>query len=185
MDLDELIAEAEDEVGLDLPEDAETLAGESAVLAVGGDIDLDDVFDYDVDVTDLPVGLKIKGDADEIEGVLDKLLGSGLASEQDLELFASDSEGEFVAIGPNDDYRDALLDDGGLGGSDPYEDVVRESDNAAAIIYVNFDAGGGWLEDLFSGDDQTQDNVEPLEAAGLSMWSDDGVGHALLRVSID
>ena len=41
IDVDELVAEAEDELGVDLPEDAETLAGESAVIALGSDFDPD------------------------------------------------------------------------------------------------------------------------------------------------
>ena len=123
----------------------------------------------DADITELPIGLKIKGDPDDIQDVIDKLLDSEAASGEDEELFVSDSEGDFVAIGPNEDYREEILEDGDLGGSDTYEDVVRESGDAASILYVNFDAGGGWLEQLFEGDDEVQDNVEPLEAAGLAV----------------
>ena len=184
-DVDELIAGAEDELGLDLPEDAEKLAGESAVIALGADFDPDMFFDYDTEITEIPIGLKIKGDPDDIQDVLDKILDSEVASGQDAELFVSDDDGDFVAIGPNDDYREEILEDGDLGGSDAYEDVVRESGDAASIFYVNFDAGGGWLADLFEGDDELQDNIEPLEAAGLSAWADDGVGHAVLRVTTE
>jgi hypothetical protein len=181
-DVDEMIAEAEDELGLDLPEDAETLAGESAVLALGPDFD-PDAFFYG-DPTGLPIGLKIKGDPDEIQDVLDKILDSGVASEGDAEFFASDSEGDFVAISPDDDYREEILEDGDLGGSDTYENVVRESD-AASILYVNFDAGGGWLEELVGDDEEARENIEPLEGAGMSAWEDDGVGHAVLRVTTE
>jgi hypothetical protein len=185
IDTDELIAEAESELGLDLPEDAETLAGESAVIAVGPDIDPEAFFGFDASVTELPVGVKIKGDPDEIQDVIDKILDSGGATDEDRELFVSDSEGDFVAIGPNDDYREEILEDGDLGGSDTYENVVRESDDAASVLYVNFDAGGGWLEKLFEGDHEVQDNLAPLEGAGLSAWEDDGVGHAVLRVTTE
>ena len=184
-DIDGLIAEAEDELGLDLPDDAEKLAGESVVLAVGGDIDLDAFFGYDTEITELPIGVKIKGDPDDIQDVIDKILEGEVASGQDAELFVSDSDGDFVAIGPNEDYREEILEDGDLGGSDTYEDVVRESGDAAAIFYVNFDAGDGWLEQLFEGDDDLQDNIQPLEGAGLSLWADDGVGHAVLRVTTE
>jgi hypothetical protein len=184
-DVDDLIAEAEEGLGLDLPDDAEKLAGDSAVLALGADFDPDSFFDYDTEITELPIGLKIKGDPDDIQDVIDKLLDSEAASGQDAELFVSDSEGDFVAIGPNEDYREEILEDGDLGGSDTYEDVVRESGDAAAIFYINFDAGGGWLEGLFEGDDELQDNIEPLEGAGMSMWADDGVGHAVLRVTTE
>lgn len=183
IDVDGLVAMAEDELGLDLPDDAETLAGESAVIAFGSDFDPEAIFGYDVDVTELPVGLKIKGDADEIQDVIDTILDSGIASGAD-QVFVSDGDGDYVAVSPDDDYRDQLLDDGDLGGSDTYDDVVRESGDAASILYVNFDAGGGWLEQLVD-DDELQDNLAPLEAAGLSAWEDDGVGHAVLRITTE
>lgn len=184
-DVEGLIAEAESELGLDLPDDAEKLAGESVVLAVGGDIDLDTLFGYDTAITELPIGVKIKGDPDEIQDVINKILDGEVASGTDAEFFVSDSDGDFVAIGPNEDYREEILEGGDLGGSDTYEDVVRESGDATAIFYLNLDAGGGWLEQLFEGDDELQDNIQPLEGAGISMWADDGVGHAVLRVTTE
>jgi hypothetical protein len=185
VDVEELVAEAEDELGVDLPDDAETLAGESAVIALGSDFDPEVFFGSDVDVTELSIGVKIKGDPDEIQDVLDKILDGQDVSEEDRELFVSDSDGDFIAIGPNDDYREEILGDGDLGGSDTYQDVVRESGNAASIFYVNFDAGDGWLEALFEDDDEARENVAPLEAAGLSAWTDDGVGHAVLRITTE
>ncbi|HET9422130.1 MAG TPA: DUF3352 domain-containing protein [Nocardioides sp.] len=185
VDVDELLAQVEDELGVDLPEDAETLTGESAVIALGSDFDPEVFFGSDVDVTELPIGVKIKGDPDAIQDVIDKILDGQDVPEEDKELFVSDSDGDFIAIGPNEDYRDQILDDGDLGGSDTYQDVVRESGNAASVFYVNFDAGDGWLEALFEGDDEVQDNVAPLEAAGLSAWADDGIGHAVLRITTE
>ena len=185
IDVDELVAEAEDELGVDLPEDAETLAGESAVIALGSDFDPNVFFGSDADVTELPIGVKIKGDPDEIQDVIDKILDGQDVPEEDKELFVSDSDGDFIAIGPNDDYREEILADGDLGGSDTYQNVVRESDNAASILYVNFDAGDDWLEELFEDDEEIQENVAPLEGAGLSAWADDGVGHAVLRVTTE
>ncbi len=185
IDVDEFVAEAEDELGVDLPEDAETLAGESAVIAVGSDFDPNVFFGSDADVTELPIGVKIKGNPDEIQEVIDKILDGQDVPEEDKELFVSDSDGEFIAIGPNEDYRSEILEDGDLGGSDTYENVVRQSGDAASIFYVNFDAGDGWLEALFEGDEEVQENVAPLEGAGLSAWADDGVGHAVLRITTE
>ncbi len=185
MDVDaEFNAEAE-ELGLELPEDAETLAGESAVVALGPEFDPSLFFEGDVAVTEVPFGVKIKGDPDEIQDVIDKILASEVASEEDKEIFVSDSDGDFIAFGPNDDYRAQILENGDLGGSATYENVVRESDDAASILYVNFNAGGGWLEEIFGGDRQVQENIAPLEGAGMSVWADDGVGHAVLRVTTE
>jgi hypothetical protein len=182
MDLGEMIEEAEGELGLDLPEDAETLFGESAVIALGPDFEPSD-FDESEMPSDFPLAAKIKGDPDAIQEVIDKILDAA-PDDVDPELFATDSEGDFIAIGPND-YRNEILEDGDLGGSDTYENVVRESGDAASIFYVNFDAGGSWLEELFEGDEEIQENVAPLQAAGLSAWEDDGVGHAVLRVTTE
>ena len=55
-----------------LPEDIETLFGESAVLALGSDFDPEAVFESS-DGSDVPVALKVKGDPEEIEAVLEKL----------------------------------------------------------------------------------------------------------------
>lgn len=178
MDIDELIAEAEAETGLRLPEDAETLAGESLTVAVGSDFNPDTLFNS-TDGSDIPVAVKIKGDAEAIEAVLAKL-------NPDMDVtFGSDSEGDYIVVGPNADYRASLLGDGGLGDTDVYEDVVRESDRAGAILFVNFDAGDGWLANLAGDDQEIKENLEPLAGLGLSAWEDDGVGHSVLRITTD
>jgi hypothetical protein len=178
MDIDELIAEAEAETGLSLPEDAETLAGESLTVAVGSDFDPDVVFNSS-DGSDIPVAVKIKGDPEAIESVLAKLNPSMDVT------FGSDSEGDYVVVGPNADYRAELLDDGGLGDTDVYQDVVREADRSGAILFVNFDAGDGWLANLAGDDQEIKENLEPLAGLGLSAWEDDGVGHSVLRITTD
>ena len=184
MSVDDMVAEAEDATGLDLPEDAETLAGESAAVAVGSDVNLDDLATSE-DGSDLPIGVKVKGDPEEIEGVLDKLASSGQVPSDVRALVESDSEGDMVAIGPNDDYRAELLERGDLGDTDTFQQVVREADDASAVLFVNFDAGGGWLSSLAEGDPTVEENLEPLVGLGVSSWEEDGVGHSVLRVTTD
>lgn len=177
--VDDLIAELESESGLDLPEDAETLAGDAAALSVGSDFD-PEVFFNSTDGSGVPVAVKVKGDADAIEAVLAKIrgtLGAGEASALD-----SDSEGDMVAIGPDADYRGQVLEDGDLGGSEVFRDVVPDADRADAIVYVNFDVGD-WLVNLASGDQEAEDNLTPLAGAGLSGWTDDEVSHLVLRIT--
>ena len=183
MDVDELIAQAEAETGLSLPEDAETLAGESVTFAVSSDFDPEEFFNSG-DGSDVPVGVKIKGDADGIESVLAKITDSLSAEDPDAAtILGSDSEGDYVVIGPNADYRAELLEDGGLGDSDTYQDVVREAGDAGSILFVNFDAGDGWLANLAGDDHEVQENLEPLSGLGISAWEDDGVGHSVLRIT--
>ena len=87
-----------------------------------------------------------------------------------------------VAVGPNPDYRGQLLEDGGLGDSDVYQNVVRESGDANAIFFVNFDAGD-WLTSLAEGDQEIGRQPAPLEGLGFSSWTDDGASHAVFRLT--
>lgn len=183
---DDLLAEAGEQFGLDLPGDAETLVGESLALAVDGDFDpstFTGMPGLDGNESPSGIGVKVVGDADDIEGVLDKLRGS--AGGADGGVLDSDSDGDIVAIGPDGDYRKVLLEDGGLGDSDTFEHVVEHADDAAAILYVNFGAGDGWLAELAGDDADVRDNLAPLQALGMSAWVDDDTAHAVLKVTTD
>jgi hypothetical protein len=187
MNLDELIQQAEEETGLSLPEDAETLAGESATVAIGSDFDPEALGSGEPG--DVPVGLKVKGDSEAIQGVLAKIVASLSESEPDAEeLLGSDSDGDYVAVGPSADYRASLLEDGGLGDTDTFKDVVREADRSGSVLFVNFDAGDGWLVDLAGGmgdDEELAKNLEPLEGLGISGWADGDVSHSVFRLTTD
>ena len=140
---DELLSQLSDMTGLDLPADAETLAGDSAALALGSDFDPESFFSSD-DGSDIPIALKIKGDPDEIEKVLDKLRDTAGPQANVLE---SDADGDTIVIGPNADYRADVLKDGGLGDNDVFKDVVREADQAQTILFVDVDE----FEDAIAG----------------------------------
>jgi hypothetical protein len=192
MSPDDLLREAEAETGLDLPDDVETLLGDSTALAIGPDLD------PFAAPHDLAVALKVRGDADGVERVVGTLRSS-LGS--DGALLGSDAVGDggdVVAIGPNADYRSAVLRRGGLGGTAAFRDVVPHAQDSAAVAFVNFDAGGGWLEGLVTGfgegdvggdgtdeADALAPNLEPLAALGMSGWTDGDGAHALLRVTTD
>jgi hypothetical protein len=171
---DQLVAQAEQWTGLALPEDLETLFGDSTVLAVGNDVDPQAFANSEV-------GVKVKGDAQAIEGVLDKVRNR--IGEPMSEPLHSRSAGDAVAIGPNDDYLAEIIEDGGLGDSEAFRDVVREADRAGAILFVNFDAGDAWLDAIAEGDQEARDNLEPLKALGISTWQDGDTGHGLVRLT--
>jgi hypothetical protein len=176
---DQLVAQAEQWTGLALPADLETLFGDSTVLAIGNDVDPGDF--ASAGGSDIPVAVKVKGDAQAIEGVLDKVrkrIGEPMSAP-----LHSRSAGDTVAIGPNDDYLAKIIQDGGLGDSETFRDVVREADQAGAILFVNFDAGDAWLDTLAEGDQKAKANLEPLKALGISTWQDGDTGHGLVRLT--
>ena len=175
----DLMSELSNSSGLDLPGDAETLAGDSLALSLGSNFDPETFFNSS-DGSDVPVAAKVKGDPKAIDGVLEKLR-SQMGSESTL--VGSNSSGDMVAIGPNSDYRSQVLENGTLGDSAVFNDVVREADKAGALVYVNFQAGDGWLTKLAGGDQKTADNLKPLEGLGLSAWNDGDTSHAVLRLT--
>lgn len=67
---------------------------------------------------------------------------------------------------------------------------MPEADRAGSVLFVSFDAGDGWAEqvaDLVSdGDPEVRRNVAPLDALGVSGWvGDDEVQHGLVRLTTD
>jgi hypothetical protein len=179
---EDLMSELSDMTGLDLPADAETLAGDSAALALGSDFDPDVFFSSD-DGSDIPIAVKIKGDPDEIEKVLDKLRDMAGPEANVLE---SDADGDTIVIGPNGDYRADVLNDGGLGDNDVFQDVVREADKAQTVLFVNVDEFEDAIADAAGDSDQEFiDNLRPVSGFGITGWVDDDTAHAVVRLTTD
>ncbi len=177
----DLLGQLESETGLSLPQDVETLTGDSMALALGSGIDLD-ALSNSSDPAALPLAMKVHGDPAAIQDVLDTLrrqMGS------DLGLLETDASGEDIVIGPNADYRAAVLEDGGLGDSDTFRGVIREADRASMVLYVDFDAGDNWLVSLAGSDRRLAANLEPLAAFGVSTWSEGDAVHVSLRLTTD
>ena len=94
-----------------------------------------------------------------------------------------------VAVGLSQAYVDSLLKKGNLSSVAAFDAVVPQADRATGSLYVNFDAGDGWAEQLADtlsdGDAEARSNIAPLDALGLSGWSDGDVEHGLLRLTTD
>jgi uncharacterized protein DUF3352 len=177
----DLVDEVTATLGIDLPEDAEAVVGDAIALAVGPDFD---PASLDSGSPDLPgVGVKIIGDPDEVDAVLDKLRTAAAGADEGV--LDSDAGDDAVAVGPDADYRAQLLEDGDLGGSDTYRRVVEHSDDAAAILFVDLDGGDEWISELAGDDEEVRENLEPLDALGLSAWRDDETAHAVVKITSD
>ena len=175
----EITDQIEQWTGLQVPEDLETLLGDSTTFAVGGDIDYEALVNAS-DGSRIPVGAVVTGDADGIETVLDKLRSQDARLAQ---LLGSDSSDGRVAIGPSADYRALLLAGGHLGDTQAFQHVVPSPDHASEILFVDMDRFEKSVAEGAGSDQQAVDNVKPLEAIGFSVWVDDDLGHLSLRVS--
>lgn len=182
VDTEQMVSQLEAQTGLSLPEDVETLTGDALVLAVGGDIDPETLANSQ-DPSDIPVGVKAQGNPGEIEKVLEKIrTASGAPADGPL---SSQTKGDLVAVGPNKAYLDDLLAGGDLAGSEVYQDVTGGQEDAAAVLFVNFNGAGDWLASLAEGQPEVQENLKPLAAAGMTAWMDGDVSHSTLRVTTD
>ncbi len=179
--VEDVFAEASAATGLDLPDDAEALLGDSAAFVLGGDFDLEALTNSS-DLSQLPVALKVHGDPAAVEAVLDKLAEQ---QPQSSEVLGHDDDGDVIVIGPDAGYRAQLLDEGSLGSSDVYRDVVRESGSAGAVLFVNFNASEDWLVELAGDDPSVAENLEPLAGFGITAWEDGGYAHSMLRLTTD
>ena len=181
--IDEQLAQFESETGLAFPEDVETLLGEGVTISLGSGIDPDAITNGGPG--EIPAGIRIKGDADEIQAVLDKI--GDLAGPEAAE-FLKVTEGDgYAVIALQDDYRSKLEASGDLGGSSDYSEVV-EADNAQSVMYLNFDADDDWLVRLsgdMGADAEMSDNLAPLSALGISGWVDGDVVHGMLKLTTD
>lgn len=173
-DPEAMLAELFGITGVELPEDLETLTEGGVAVAVGEDFDPAAFFGGGSG--SLPAAVKLRGDVDEIESVLDKV-GAPLGG------LDRTVDGDTVVVGPDETWREEVADGGDLGGQDRFRDVVEEVDGASGVFYVDFDAG--FFADLGAGDEQVQRNLEPLAALGVSSWVDDGVAHSVVKITTE
>ena len=178
MSKDDVVRELSQETGLDVPADIETLLGSGISISVGHDFDFEAAENSD-DGSGLPIAATIKGDPDAIERVLDKIR----ARAGDLAFLDSDTQDGLVAVGPSADYRQQVLDGGSLGDNGTFTSAVPDAGNASSLLYLNVDALEPSITKAAAGDQQTIDNVKPLQSVGLSSTNDDGVIRFSFKVS--
>lgn len=180
MSADEMVSQVEAETGMTLPDDLQTLLGDSATISLGSDFTPETFFNSS-DGSDVPVGMLVHGDPDAIGSVLDKVTAKDASAAG---VLGHDANGNDVAIGPNPDYRAQLLKNGSLGDSDAFQNLVPEADKSSMAFFVNFDAGD-WLTNLAQDDAEAKANLEPLQGLGMSSWLAGDTSHFLLRLTTE
>ncbi len=170
--------------GLDLPGDLTTLLGDAVALAVDGNLDAERIANS-FDPTDVPVGLRMLGDADEIGGVLDKLIAS-VGADGDLLTVERGDDGAAVGLAPG--WVEALAEGGDLSDNDRFDDVVSGDGDVSGVFFVDFNGPwlGSLLDALLGGDaPEVEDNLEPLRALGVSSWVEDDRTRFVVEISTD
>jgi hypothetical protein len=174
-------------LGIDFPEDLKTLLGKSLSLSLGGDAP-DDLSTIK-EPSDISVGALIEGDSAKIDAVIAKIEKTAGVGLDDLQVTKSSKDGK-VAIASNSDYADQLLGTGSLSEDAGFKDAVPHAKDSQVILYA--DADGEWGKALLktireqgSDDDQEfADNLAVVRALGMSAWTEDGISHGLVRLSL-
>jgi hypothetical protein len=178
MSKEDVTRELSQETGLDVPGDIETLLGSGLSISIGHDFDFE-AAENSADGRGLPIAVTVKGDPDAIEQVLDKIR----AKTGDVAFLESDAKDGLVVVGPSADYRQQVLGGGDLGDNDTFTGAVPDAGEASSVLFVNVDALEPSITKAAAGDQETVDNLKPLQAFGLSSWNDDGVIRFSFKVS--
>ena len=174
-------------LGIDFPQDIETLLGRSISISLGGHAPAD--LASIQQPSDVSVGALIRGNTDKIDEVIAKLEKSAGTTLDAMQVTKTSRDGK-VALASNATYADQLLGKGSLADDAGFKDAVPHAEDAQMIAYVDLD--GGWGRTILKmirqdgGKDSAEvaDNLAALRAFGASAWTDNGVSHGLLRLSL-
>ena len=170
---DDLLAEAEAETGITVPEDLAVLLGDNLVTALDAETTEDGELQLAARVT--------TADVSRAEQVIQRLVADG----PDLVLRTGD--GQYV-LGSSEGHADRLLaGEGGLGELPAFRQALPDLADADVAVWVD---PVGLIEALFggwdtgdSGDEATDPDLAPLAGVGLTANSrDDGEGTFRFRI---
>lgn len=169
-DLDRSLAELEAQYGITVPDDIETLMGDDLVLAVDGEGLLTGVPGIGVrSVTDPAAGDNL---ASRIESALASVTGG----------FGITARGtdDGMVVASSEDYAGALVSgDGGLGSDPTFQDALPDAGKASYLMWVDFSAVSSFVALAAP---EASGLIEPLEALGVTVTSDDDGSTARARL---
>lgn len=185
---DDVVSQAEQETGLTLPGDLQTLLGSALTLSVGNDAPAD--LAGIEDPSDVPLGLVVHGDAERIKALIAKIEDTVGYSLSDIKI-GMKSSGSRLVLSPSESYAGSLLSNGSLGSSSSFKDAVPDAKRDTGIFYIDFDSK--WRETLikFAQDEGAsahdvqiaEDNSSPLKSLGISTWTEGSTSHVLVKLA--
>ncbi|MET1062598.1 MAG: hypothetical protein ABWX71_06855 [Aeromicrobium sp.] len=182
-DAQDFIDQIERETGLRLPEDLETLFGDTLTLAVGArNVEQLPTFGGPGDLSTLDVALSLTSDRAQALDLVQRL--ADLAADVGIPLVTAATDRGAV-LATNQDAADAVSDpDGTLGERDTFTEVVPDAEGSSSGLFVDIGAIIDALQQADPPDDLAKDLEEAsdLSAFGLSVGEDDD--HSTLRLRL-
>jgi hypothetical protein len=169
---DGMVADAERELGIDLPEDLAVLLGSNLVGAMRDD---------QAGRTQLEVGARVTTDGPRAVALVDKINKATNAAGEDLPIVRRLTDDGFV-MAKSTEQVDLLLKDGGLGNRDAVRNALPDIDGATVALWVDIRS----LMRGFLGSDGGNENVDPIAGIGVTAKvADDGSATFRLRLVTD
>lgn len=163
-------AEAEaSEMGLDLPDDLQTMLGSSLVVSVGPGITALEQDDENIDYVE--IAYRTATDTDKAEDILTRALDLVGAEPEASELLVRRADDGVLTLGVSKPYVDTVAEGGALGNHRLFKNAVPNAADAHSVFYVNVNT----FEDLYLKDitdSATRNSLKQLAAVGFSSTMD-------------
>jgi hypothetical protein len=153
---DEMVAQAEKELGITLPQDLSVLLGSNLVAS----LDRLSMSDHQVDV-----GAKVTTDGAKAEAVLRKILAASHAHGQDVPVYHRQTKDGYV-ISSGKAEADRLTANGTLGDNPAFRKALPDVADANVAVWV--DVNGLATAIMGSGDKKVDENLAPIDGVGLT-----------------
>jgi hypothetical protein len=130
--------------------------------------------------------VRFSGDEAAIVDVVERLQAFLTRTGVGVELATEEVDGG-VVVATNTDYATAMTD-GGLSGSENFENAVGDVEDVAAVFYLDIDAAETIVRSVKAGgSDATDiaDYLEPMEAIGVNATTSEEYSEASVRLTFD
>ncbi|MEP6761777.1 MAG: hypothetical protein ABJA93_10500, partial [Sporichthyaceae bacterium] len=169
---DGMVADAERELGVKLPEDLAVLLGSNFVGAMRDDHS---------SKTQIEVGARVTTDGPHAVAVIDKINKATNAAGQDFDLVRRLTDDD-VVMATSKEQAALLSKDGGLGDRDAVRKALPDVDGATVAVWVDIRG----LMDGFMGQDGGNKNIAPIAGLGVTAKvADNGATSFRLRLVTD
>ena len=152
VDFDAMVADAERELGIELPEDLAVLVGSNLVGAL--DTESETAFD---------IGAKVTTDGPRALEVLDRLAAAAEANGEEFPVFSNGTD-DGVIVGSSKEQVGRLAAGGSLGDDDVVAGALPDLDDATFALWVDIRA----LGTQFSEGGGVDENLAPVQGLGIT-----------------
>jgi hypothetical protein len=186
-DIESQIQAFEDQTGLAVPEDIETVLGENLMFAVDGSGLTSEALSNG-DPSQLDLGVRFTGDKDAINAIYEKV-ESLIEQEADGNIpFVKQDTDDGIVIASNDDYAGKLGSDGNLGDSDAFTSVVEDGASQEFVLFFNFDQVEEQVLQAASENGaptELIDNLRPIQAVAVTSETDGNYTNGSFVLSVN